>query len=264
VKSCFKFVVGLACALATAASVCRGQSVSFTSQATADAFVTTGANGSLSSSNFGGAGSLAISASGQPQGEFQSVLKFDLSGAKNSFDAQFGAGQWMIESITLSLTASPHGNPIFNNPAAGQFGVSLMQNNSWIEGTGTGGIPTSDGISFDSLQGVYIDPLNDQALGTFSFGGGTSGLNNYTLSLSSGLASDALAGDDVSLRLFAADSDIIYLFNSRTGSGAASSHPEITVRVEPVPEPRSVALCAAALVTLWLVQCFRRWVRRNQ
>jgi hypothetical protein len=64
------------------------------------------------------------------------------------------------------------------------------------------------------------------------------------------------------LRLFAADSSVSYLFDSRTGGGTAF-HPAITVDVVPVPEPNSVVLCVAALAVLWLLQSIRRWLRRN-
>jgi hypothetical protein len=233
-----------------------GQTASFTTQPFADAFVTPGASGSLSTSNFGAAGSLAIAAPGLPQGEFQSVLKFDLSAAQTSFDAQFGAGQWTIQSVTLQLTSSPHNNAIFNNIAAGQFNVSLMQNNSWVEGTGTGGIPSSDGISFSSLTGTYINGAMDQALGTFSFPGGSSGQNSYALTLSSGLLGDITSGGDLSLRLYAADSAVSYLMTSRSGSSTA--RPDILVQVAAVPEPSSFMLCAAALGVLLVVQTMRR------
>ncbi len=146
-----------------------GHASLFTNAPVADAFVTTGSNGNFSANNYGAAGALAVAASDLPQGEFQTVLKFDLSGALSSLDAQFGAGLWAIQSVTLQLTSSPHNNAIFNNIAAGQFGVSLMQNNSWVEGTGTGGVPTMDGISFNTLLGTYINNASDQALGTFNF-----------------------------------------------------------------------------------------------
>jgi hypothetical protein len=245
-----------------AAGICLGQS-SFSSQSIADAFVTTGPDGSFSASNFGSAGALAVSASGLPQGEFQSVLKFDLSGAANSFNAQYGIGDWTVQSVTLQLTAAPHSNPVFNNVAAGQFGISLMQNNSWLEGTGSGGLPTSDGISYNLLLGTYMNPAVDQALGTFSFAGGSSGQNSYSLSASSSLIADILSGSDASLRLFAGDSSVSYLLDSRTGGGNVSFHPMINVTVAPVPEPSSLVLCVAALAILWLVQTVRRWLRRN-
>src|SRR6266850_2517656 len=64
----------------------------FSLNPSSDAFVTTGASASLSGNNYGGAGALSVAAANAPQGEFQSVLQFSLSGAKSSFDTQFGAG----------------------------------------------------------------------------------------------------------------------------------------------------------------------------
>jgi hypothetical protein len=136
-----------------------------------------------------------------------------------------------------------------------------MQNNSWVEGTGTGGAPTSDGISFNSLQGVYVNNSLDQALGTFNFPGGSSGANTYTLSLSSGLVADALSGSDISLRLFAADSSVSYLFDSRTGGSGSAFHPDITIEATAVPEPGSLWLCLVALALVWLVRSIRRFRR---
>jgi hypothetical protein len=204
--------------------------------AIADAFVATGSTGSLSSSNFGGAGALAVSAGNLPQGEFQSVVKFDLSGVASSFNALYGAGLWTVESVTLQLSASPHNNAIFNNIAAGQFDVSLMQNNSWVEGTGSGGKPTSDGISINSLRGTYINNATDQALGTFSFAGGSSGTANYALNLSSSLINDLLTGNEASLRLFAADNQVSYLFSSH------ESGPAPTLVIDVMPEPGTLAI----------------------
>ena len=113
------------------------QAATFTLNPSADAFVTTGPTANLTGNNYGGAGALSVAAPGLASGEFQSVLRFDLSGAKTSFNSQFGAGQWSIQSITLSLTATAPNNAIFNASAAGQFGVSWMQNDSWTEGAGT-------------------------------------------------------------------------------------------------------------------------------
>jgi len=225
---------------------------SVTATAFSDAFVATGPTGNLSGNNFGSAGALAISAGALPNGEFQSVVQFDLSAARNSFDSLFGAGLWTAESVTLRLTSTPHNNPIFNDPAAGRFSVSLMQNNSWVEGTGTGGVPTTDGISFNSLQSTYINPATDQDLGTFTFGGGSSGANTYELGLSSSLITKLLAGDDLSLRLYAADNGISYLFSSRANVAAG---PQLTIIAVPEPANLSFWLGGLAMVTLW------RWTR---
>jgi hypothetical protein len=147
------------------------------------------------------------------------------------------------------LTASPHNNAIFNNIAAGQFNVSLMQNNSWVEGTGTGGIPSNDGISFSTLQSTFINNATDQGLGTFSFAGGSSGTANYSLGLTSGLIGDLLQGNQASMRLSAADDVVSYLFSSRSG-GTTSTRPTLVIDV--VPEPGSAVLCGVGLASVYL------------
>jgi hypothetical protein len=216
----------------------------FTTTPISDAFVATGPTGNLSNDNFGGGGALAVAASDLPNGEFQSVIEFDLSGASTAFDSQLGANQWTIQSVTLQLTSSPHNNAIYNNIAAGQFSISLMQNNSWVEGTGTAGSPTTDGISFNSLQTIYMNNASDQMLGTFSFDGGSSGANDYALNLTSGVIADFQSGNDLTLRLYAADNNVSYLFSSRTGN-PSSSQPELIINA--VPEPGVMALCVTAL-----------------
>lgn len=220
---------------------------SFSTGATADAFVAFGPSGNLANNNYGGGNALTLAAPGLTNGEFQSVIKFDLSGALNAFNAQYGAGNWSIQSVSLQLTSSTHGNPIYNDIVAGQFGVSLMQNNSWLEGTGNASNPANNGITFNSLQTVFINNSTDQALGTFSFPGGSNGANSYGLNLSSGLTSDILTGSNLSLRLFAADNQVSYLFNARTAT-PASSGPQLIITV--VPEPGTLALSGLALVVM--------------
>ena len=228
------------------------QAATFTLNPSADAFVTTGPTANLTGNNYGGAGALSVAAPGLASGEFQSVLRFDLSGARTSFNSQFGAGQWSIQSITLSLTATAPNNAIFNASAAGQFGVSWMQNDSWTEGVGTPATPTTTGITFSTLPS--FTGAGDEALGTFSFAGGTSGTAPYTLSLTSGFDADATAGNLVSFRLFAADSAVSYLFDSRT-FGTTAFRPLLTVVA--VPEPGSLALLATGAALLLGARCRR-------
>jgi len=59
------------------------------------------------------------------------------------------------------------------------------------------------------------------------------------LDLSPGLIADVLAGDHLGLRLFAADSNLSYLCNSRTFT-SSSNRPALIITA--VPEPASLAL----------------------
>jgi hypothetical protein len=226
---------------------------SFTLNPSIDAFVTTGPSGNLSGNNYGGAGALSVTAPGLAKGEFQSVLQFDLSGAVTSFNTQFGTGQWNIQSITLSLTATSPNNAIFNSSAAGQFGISWMQNDSWTEGTGTPAAPTTTGITYSSLPSYTS--AGDESLGTFSFNGATSGSAAYTLGLTPGFSADVEAGSLVSLRMFAADTTVSYLLDSRN-FGTASARPILTVVA--VPEPAALALVAVGAALLFGAKRCRR------
>ena len=221
-------------------------SATFTLNPSMDAFVTAGPSGNLSAKNYGAAGALSVAAPGLAKGEFQSVLQFNLSAARTSFDAQFGTGQWSIQSITLQLTATAPNNAIFNASAAGQFGVSWMQNDSWTEGTGTPAAPTSTGITFSTLPS--FTGASDEGLGTFSFDGSTSEVDTYTLSLTPGFLADASAGNPVSLRLFAADSAVSYLAVSHNNT-TASAWPVLSIVA--VPEPGALPLLAAGAAVLF-------------
>ena len=214
----------------------------------ADTFVTTGPTGAFSGNNYGGAGALAVAAAGLTQGEFQSVLRFDLAAARASFDTQFGAGQWSIQSLSLSLAATS-GNTFFNSSAAGQFGIVWMQNDSWIEGTGKPTAPATTGITFASLPS--FSGGSDESLGTFSFAGGTSGVATYNLGLTAGLLADASAGHLTRLRLAAADSTVSFLFNS-TNNPTPSVRPLLSVVA--VPEPHAFSLLVAGAIFLGSVR----------
>jgi hypothetical protein len=228
-------------------------SATFSLNPTLDAFVTTGPTGNLSNSNYGGAGALSVAAPGLAQGEFQSVLEFNLASAKTSFDSQFGAGLWTIQSVTLQLTAAPPNNSIFNASAAGQFSLSWMQNNSWTEGTGTPQAPTGNGITFSTLSNFVS--VADEALGTFSFNGATSGSSAWSLNLTPSFSSDILSGGSASLRMFAADNTVSYLSESRS-FGTASARPLLTITA--VPEPGAAALASLFICGLF----FRRRSKR--
>jgi len=226
------------------------RAATFTLNPSADALVASGPTANLSGNNYGGAGALSLAAPSLANGEFQSVLRFDLSGAKASFDSQFGAGQWSIHSITLSLTAAAPNNAIFNASAAGQFGISWMQNDSWVEGSGTPAAPTTTGVTFSSLPSFL--GVGDESLGTFSFIGGTSGSASYTLNLTPGFIADATGGNLVSFRLSATDAAASYLFDSRN-FGTTTARPLLSIVA--VPEPAMLSLLAIGAP---LLLAFRR------
>jgi hypothetical protein len=212
----------------------------------ADAFVSS-AN---PANNYGGAGAITVSAPGLPKGELQSLLQFNLAAAKTSFDARFGAGQWLLSSASLQLTAASPNNGIFNSPAAGQIAAAWQQNDAWTEGAGTPSGPTSSGVTWNSLASLTL--AGDQALGTFNYNGSTSGAVTMPLAISSGLAGDAAAGGLLSLRLFAPSGEtaVTGVFNSRSFTQALS-RPMLALTAIAVPEPASSAcICAAIALSM--------------
>ncbi len=228
----------------------------------ADAFVSS-ANPTL---NYGGAGSLAVSAAGLPNGEFDSLLQFDSSQATSVFDSMFGAGQWQINSITLQFSAMAPNNTIFNGNGAGpgdtnvnfagQFTMRWMQNDSWIEGTGMPITPTTDGVTFSTLSSY--EGANDETVGTFSSTAATSGNVTRTLPLTPSFLADATAGNEVSLLMLPADSGVSYLVNSRSFNNSAM-RPVLAITASAVPEPGAGALLAGA-ACMWLLPR-RRYAR---
>ena len=221
------------------------RAATFSLNPSADAFVTSGAGGALANNNYGGAGALSVAAPGLSQGEFQTVLQFNLAAAKSSFDAQFGAGQWTIQSLSLQLTAAPPNNAIFNASSSGQFSMAWMQNEGWTEGSGNPAAPGATGISFSTLSNFVGGA--DEALGTFAFNGATSGSTAYLLASTPQFAAEVLGGAVVSLRMFAADSTVSYLSDSRS-FGTASARPLLSITV--VPEPGTLAFAGLMFCAL--------------
>lgn len=235
---------------------------SFGTNSSMDAFVTTGPTGNLVSSNYGGAGSLAIatqSASGNAQGTFASVLQFNTAGAFSAFNSQYGVGQWTIQSVTLQLNAAPANNAMFNPVSAGQFGISFMQNNSWTEGNGTPAAEsTTGGITYNTLPSFLSS--GDEKLGVFSFNGATSGMTTYTLTLTPSFTADLLSGGLVSFDMYAVDDSINYLFNSRN-FGTAADRPLLTINA--VPEPAAALLGLGGLAVFAAVRLGRGVKKRS-
>jgi hypothetical protein len=213
--------------------------------------------------NYGGAGALSVSGlvatngSGQQQGQLDSFLRFDASGAVNQFNSTYGAGQWTITGVTLTLTeqAAPAQN-IFNR-GVGSFEVRWIGNDSWAEGTGTPISVSSTGIKWNDEPSI-LNPGVDQSLGTF-VNGGTNGTVRLSLNLNASFVSDLSTGVLVSLYMTApTNSTVGFTFNARE-FGTASARPSLSVTAVAVPEPGTAALVLVA-GPLLLVQ---RWFRRG-
>ncbi len=229
--------------------------------ATADAFVTAGSadpNAGLPTKNYGAAGALMISPAGSAKGEIESLLKFNLAATKSLYDSTFGVGNWVITGLKLQLGTSDGFagdqpmNLIFNTINGGLFGFDWLANDSWAEGTGNPMNPKTDGVSYNSLAALLSGA--DRPLGTNTYtppNTNTGPSANYTLGLDSSFVSDIMAGGDVSLRGYAADSSVGLLFNART---FASNKPTLVVTAVAAPEPGTGALLASAA----LLGLFRR------
>ncbi len=226
----------------------RGQIVTAAINPVSDAFVTPGADGSLANNNYGGAGALEVSATGSPNGPFQTAMQFDFSGTKASLDTQIGVGLWSIQMVTLQLTAINPANAIFNPSAAGHVTISWMQSNNWAEGLGTPNLPdttTPNALTYNTLQSIIS--ANDQTAATFAFNGATSGTVTVSFAPPPGLLAEILAGGLSSFRLYATDSQVSMLVNSRSFP-TLTSRPELTLTVIPEPETGALLAIGAAVM----------------
>lgn len=225
---------------------------------TADAFLAAGSPGNphganLTSLNFGGAGTLAIAPASSPDGEFDSVIRFNTAAAVNQFNTTYGVGGWQLTGATLSLASNfgaqgeqPNNN-IFNTINAGSFGIDWLANDSWVEGAGSGngepGYPTTSEVSFNSISGLLGSGYD--SLGTYAYSPpGNNIYVSYALPSDANLDADAASGGDVNLYFYAADNQVSYLFNSRSYS---QNHPELTLTAAPIPEPSAWAAIAGGL-----------------
>ena len=241
----------LAAAFGTAFSLSpvavRAQSTVTISSPVADAFVANGTNGSLANLNFGSAGTLAISPASSAKGEFDSLVEFNTGMAFSQFNSLYGAGNWTITGVKLSLASNfptqgqQPNNGLFNTINTGSFGIDWLDSNNWSEGSGGGMGSTGGGVTFNSIPGLLAGGYD--SLGDYTYNPpGNGNYVNYSLQLDSGLLSAIDTGGNVSLYFYAADNQIGYLFNSRE---FGSNHPEFILTATPVPEPGTLALWAA-------------------
>ena len=266
-KSKLQILAAIAYGLLCAPLAGQASTIFTINNTSADAFLANGPSGNLANLNFGSAGTLAIAPSGSAKGEFDSVILFNMAAAASQFNTTYGAGNWTITGVKLSLASNfatqgqQPNNALFNTINGGAFGIDWLGNNSWVEGSGggmgTAGYPANNMVSFDSISTLFSS--GSDSLGTFTYTPpGNSSYLNYTLPLDANLTSEAISGGNASLYFFAADNQVSYLFNSREFS---SNHPELTLTADAVPEPASTAL--AVLGLCGVLFRIRKHTRRN-
>lgn len=219
-----------------------GAQVTNTVISVADAFLCTGStnyeNGAdLTGLNFGAAGTLVVAPPSSSAGEFQSVVRFDVSSFPAAFSAVYGSNNWFVAGVSLQLTGNygtagvQPNNPIFPVIDGGRFVIEWLADDDWVEGTGTPNLPTTDGVCYNSLPELLSGP-HEILCTNFYTPPGNNVPVNYALPPSTNLLADITNGGSVSLLFYAADDQIGYLFNSyKYGRG---NEPRISVVAAPI------------------------------
>jgi hypothetical protein len=227
------------------------QSSTYSVAVGADTFVSSG----QPNANFGTLGAMEIAAPtvAQPRTEM-TLLRFDTSAMQAGFNADYGAGNWAVTGVSLSLFSNvalggqQPNNASFNKIAAGGFEFDLLGNNSWSE----------TAITWNTLSTIL--PGNGNAntltpLGSFFWDATGAASSVWTLNASQFLFDKINAGSEVIiLGQPTAGSPVGYLFNT-----LATNPGYLNVTVAAVPEPSNVAIFACVLcATLYSRGCRTR------
>jgi hypothetical protein len=160
--------------------------------------------------NYGSAGALAVAGdaavngASQPQGRFESVMKWDIGPAVAAFNTAYGVGNWTISAARLVVTeVSVANNAIFNR-GLGDFTVVWLSDDNWVEGPGSPlSLPPHVGVgnemTWDYLQALLVS-ASQSSLGVFS-NQLVDGTRTFHLALSPPLLADIQSGGMVSLHL---------------------------------------------------------------
>ena len=225
--------------LVTLPATLVAQFTTYSQKVEADTFVSSGDP----NSNFGLQGGIEIAAptGAQPRTQM-TLLRFDTSGLRANFDADYGAGNWIVSGVTLSLFSSvptagqqPNNNR-FNRIAAGSFELDLLGNNDWNE----------MGITWNTLPDIL--PGNGNAntltpLGTFLWDAAGEPGSIWTLDGNSTLAGQIYNGARVTIfGQPTADSTVGYLFNTLNLNPGY-----LNVTATAVPEPSAPTLIATLI-----------------
>jgi len=222
----------------------------------ADTFVSSGAP----TANFGALGAMEIASptAAQPRTEM-TLMRFDTSAILAAIDSEFGPGNWIVTSVSLSLfsnvstAGTQPGNASFNKIAAGNLEFDLLSNNNWSE-TGI------TGITWNTLPGLLPGTGNNSEtpLGTFLWPASGDAGSTWTLNLDPSLLDAINSGGQITiLGQPTAGSTVAYLFNT-----LALNPGFLNVNVEAVPEPSSGTLLISFMCLARCVK-FYGWNKRS-
>jgi len=228
------------------------QPTTYSQRVGADTFVSSG----QPAANFGALGAMEIAAptAAQPRTEM-ALLGFDTSAMQASFNAGYGAGNWVVTGVTLrlcstvALAGQQPSNGSFNRIAAGGFEVDLLGNNNWNESS----------LTWNTLPAILPGGNNTNTLtplGTFNWDATGAASSSWTLTAGQPLVDEIIAGSEVTiLGQPTSGSTVGYLFNTLTLNPGY-----LDVTVEPAPEPSTVALVTGFL---FVAGCSRFYRREN-
>jgi len=159
-------------------------------------------------------------------------LKFDSKNIKDYYDTTFGENSWDVDNIKLIVNESEYAP--YTKP--GLVNIYYLPDDSWHQSN-----------LFWSNKGAYI--TNQQLAASFN-GEGTFTAQTIQLSmLITQLVNDVETGSDISLRLFAPNSNtFISLFSRYDGDSAAR------LKVAATPEPTLFWIFNFGLLILFLVK----------
>jgi len=216
-----------------------GAATSVSLQADQDSLVATGVSNASVANNYGDAGATSVAGSATTHAEQRTITRFNTASAKTSFDTAFGVGRWRIDSVKLQLNCVVPGgaNGVFNNPnVAGSFRIDWIPTDTWTEGTGRPNDVTTDGVSWNDIATLATGAVSQ---GSQSFSGST-GLTNYTLTATTELLNDIIAGDKTSFILSPVSSTMSMVVHSRTFTNS-STRPQLTITASALPAVTTAA-----------------------
>ncbi len=214
-------------------------------------------NSSQPASNYGTLGGMEIAAPTTAQDRTEITLQeFNTAAMQASFNADYGAGNWTVTSVTLSLFSNvplageQPNNSVFNVIAAGGFEFDLLGNNNWSE----------TAITWNTLPTLLPGGgagNTETSLGDFTWDAAGETSSIWTLGTVQPLVDEIEAGSEVTIMGQPTDSSTVgYLFN-QIKAGAPGI---LNVTVQAVPEPSPAALLAGFVGVVVGLRCWRgKW-----